>query len=193
MNLNDGNAKNTANTAHQINTEISNEKFSNQVRISPFTVNLNDANTENATNAAHQMNTEISNENFLNYVPISSPNNNMPISPLTENLNAMNAENAANAEISNENFSNNMPSIHQYIDIIKSGSLSSMPLHLHPSTKVLQERFNNFTCNYLVYHCYYCKERWHDLRGKHDDDKFECNKYINDRNKNTVKMRTLST
>ena len=142
-----------------MNTEISNENFSTQVQISPLTVNFNDTNTENTANTAHQMNAEIYNEKFLNYVPISDPNNNVPISPLTENLNAMNAENAMNTDISNENFSNNVPSIYQYIDLIKSGSLPHIPLHLHPSTKALQERFNNFMCNHLVYYFYYCKER----------------------------------
>ena len=58
--------------------------------------------------------------------------------------------------------------------------------------KGLQERFNKFICNHSVYHYYYYKERWFDLKGKYDNNKFQCNKCINNSNKNTIKVFNLS-
>ena len=52
--------------------------------------------------------------------------------------------------------------------------------------KALQERFNNFIHSQSVYHCYYYEERWCNLKGEYNNNKLQCNKYINDSNKNTM-------
>ena len=160
--------------------------------IIPLTINQNDQlNTENNT---------ILNSNNNTNMPISGPNNNVPIISLMNQNDwmstitpLMNQNDWINTENTNSINNDNVPSIYQCIDIIKSSSLLSTPLHQHPSTKVFQERFNNFICNHSVYHCYYCKERCYNLKSKYDDNKFQYNKYINNSNKNTIQICTLST
>ena len=141
-------------------------------------------NTEN--------NTILTTNNNTNVLILGS-NNNMPITPLmnqNDRLNTiiplMNQNDRMNTKNINSSNNDNVPSIYQYIDIIKSGSLLSTSLYQYPSPKALQERFNNFMCNYSVYYCYYFKERWYDLKGKYNDNKFQYNKCINDSNKNTI-------
>ena len=80
-------------------------------------------------NTENEMNTENNNEIQINA-------KNLPISDLSET-----------------------PSIKEYLNTIKFGFSPPVPFDHHPTTNILQDKFNYFIYNQSVYNCHYCKER----------------------------------
>ena len=161
--------------------------------------NENPSNTELASNTVNDISTSYTsitttNASTSSNVSTSDLNENNEMITVNENENPSNTENTSNTENVPILDPNDIPSIQECIDTIKDGSLPPISLGQHPSTKVLQEKFNNFMYNQLVHHCHYCKERWYGLDGEiNNENNFECKKCISDMKKNVMQIRTLSS
>jgi len=137
-------------------------------------------NTENENNNEIEINAE--------NVSISEPT--------TDTLNTDN-ENNNQIEMNAENVSisdpSEIPSIKEWLNTIKSSSSPPISFDQHPTTKILQNKYNDFIYNQSIYHCHYCKERWYDFDGEYDNNIFKCKKCINDRKKNFNQIGTFSS
>ena len=161
--------------------------------------NKNPSNTELASNTVNDISTSYTsitttNASTSSNISTSDLNENNEMITVNENENPSNTENTSNTENVPILDPNDIPSIQECIDTIKDGSLPPISLGQHPSTKVLQEKFNNFMYNQSVHHCHYCKERWYGLDGEiNNENNFECKKCISDMKKNVMQIRTLSS
>ena len=64
---------------------------------------------------------------------------------------------------------------------------------MHPQTIDLQKKFNEKMFKHKVNHCHHCKERWHDTKGKVDNENnFECHVCERTRNMENVLVRLMS-
>ena len=81
----------------------------------------------------------------------------------------------------------------QILKNIKLGIKPTIPLHLHPQTTDLKNKFNEKLFKHKVNYCYYCKERCCDMKGNIDDNNnFECHVCERTRKMENANARLMS-